>query len=66
MAVDSTKILKELRGEEKRRGNVTLYLDRELYSAFKKACTGVAPSKVLERMMSEFLQDRKKVPAHDK
>lgn len=60
MAVDSTKILKELRGEEKKRGAVTLYLDREVYVAFKKGCAGFAPSKVLEKLMRDYIADRKK------
>jgi hypothetical protein len=47
-------ILKRL-DEAEGRGAVSLYLDKELYKRFKKACGKVPASKVMEELMREFL-----------
>lgn len=60
MAIDAKKTLQKLRGEETKKGKVTLYLDRELYSHFKKTCDDVAPSRVIEELMRDFVQSAKK------
>lgn len=60
MAIDAEKILKYLRGEENKRGPVSLYLDKGLYAQFKKACAEITASKVLEELMREFLRSRKR------
>jgi len=59
MAVDAKRTLNKLRGEETKRGKVTLYLDKELYRRFKKACSEVAPSRVVEELMRDFLKSAK-------
>lgn len=60
MAIDAKKTLKRLRGEETKRGKVTLYLDKDLYGQFKKACSGMPSSRVVEALMREFVKSAKK------
>ena len=64
MQTDAKKYLEKLRGEEIERGRVTLYLNKALFEKFRKACEDVAPSKVVEQFMREFLEstDPKKKP----
>ncbi len=60
MAIDAKRTLKKLRGEETKRGKTTLYLDKELYGQFKKACLELSPSRVVEELMREFVKSGKK------
>jgi len=54
MKIDGKKILKDLKKGRERKP-VTLYLSQDLYLDFKKAC-GKASSKVIEKLMKEFLE----------
>ena len=56
----SSKIKKELMEAEKdrERGRITLYLNYDLYERFKKACNPIAASKVVERLMKEFIESK--------
>lgn len=56
MAIDADKIFKRLRGEDSWRGSVTLYLNKRLYADFQDACGDIAPSKVIEELMKEFIE----------
>ena len=59
MTIDSKKYLQKLRGEDAKRGRVTLYLDKDIYEKFRKACDDIAPSKVVELFMKDFLDSAK-------
>lgn len=60
MAIDAKKTLQKLRGEETKRGKITLYLDREIYELFKKQCAEIAPSRVINQLMLEFINSTKR------
>jgi hypothetical protein len=36
-----------------------LYLNKDLFAEFKKTCGTIAPSKVIEALMAEFVADHK-------
>jgi hypothetical protein len=56
--MDSKKTLEKLKGESDRL-RVSLYLSQSILAEFKEACQGISPSKVMEELMKEFVQDAK-------
>jgi hypothetical protein len=60
VAVNSKALIKRLAAPPKReRGNTMLYLNKDLFAEFKKTCGTIAPSKVIEALMAEFVADHK-------
>jgi hypothetical protein len=57
--MDTKKIMDKLKGESDRK-RVSLYLSESTLEAFKKACHPIAPSKVMEELMKEFVESRKR------
>ncbi|MBF0366479.1 MAG: hypothetical protein HQK50_12980 [Oligoflexia bacterium] len=55
--INSKKILDDLGKTDKER--VTLYLSKRLYSEFKKACGDIAASRVVERLIEDFMDSHK-------
>lgn len=60
MAIDAKKTLQKLKGEELNRGPVSVYLDKDVFKEFKKACGNVPHSRVLEELMREFIDSAKR------
>lgn len=56
--MDAKKTIEKLKGEADR-VSTTLYLSKSTYSEFKAACGDISPSRVLEELMKEFVQDAK-------
>jgi hypothetical protein len=56
--MESKKILSKLKGESDRT-RVSLYLSQSILNEFKGVCEGVSPSKVMEELMKEFINDSK-------
>jgi len=56
MAIDPQKIIEKLKKKENTRGRVTLYLDKDLMDQFRKLCVPVAPSKVIEEFVRQFVE----------
>ena len=61
MAVNAKKLLNTVAEKPPRpRGNIHLYLHKELYKEFKKKCGTISATKVLEQFMREFIESAKK------
>lgn len=56
--MDAKKTIEKLRGETDRI-RVSLYLSQSILTEFKEACGDVSPSRVMEELMKEFVQDAK-------
>lgn len=61
MAINAKKLIEKLKKPKPSTKNITLYMDRTLFDAFKVACGGVPPSKVVSQMMREFIDSTKEV-----
>ena len=57
--MDVKKIKEKLRGDSDRI-RTSLYLSQSILSDFKKACYPIAPSKVMEELMKEFIASSQK------
>lgn len=56
MALNGKQILEELEATQKNdRGRVTLYLSKSVYKAFADSCGEIPVSKVLERLLKDFV-----------
>lgn len=62
MVIDPEKLVESLKREKEKssRGRVTLYLDKDLMATFKKLCAPIAPSKVVEEFVRQFVNSSKK------
>ena len=65
MKLNALEILENIKKVEKSdRKPVNMYLSHKLWSQFKAACDDVAPSKVIEELLTQFIaskqDDRKK------
>jgi hypothetical protein len=56
--MDAKKTIAKLKGEADR-ASITLYLSQSTYQDFKAVCGDISPSRVLEELMKEFVQDAK-------
>ena len=56
--MDAMKMLKKLRGEADR-FRTSLYLSKSIMEEFKEACEGISPSRVIEDLMSDFIESYK-------
>jgi hypothetical protein len=56
--MDAKKTIEKLRGEADRT-RLSLYISQAIYADFKKACGQLSPSKVVEELMREFVEDLK-------
>ena len=56
-------LLKEIdeAGTGSGRGRVTFYLDLEMVEVFKKKCSGRPASRVVEKLMQAFIEEKKRV-----
>jgi hypothetical protein len=57
--MDARKTIEKLKGEADRQ-RTSLYLSRALMDGFRAACGTIAPSRVLEELMREFIESAKK------
>ena len=57
--MDARKTIEKLKGESDRK-TMSIYLSESVFEDFKKACGDLAPSRVLEELMKEFVEDIKK------
>lgn len=55
MLMDARKTIEKLKGETDRE-RTSLYLSKSIMEDFKTACEGVAPSRVMEELMREFIE----------
>jgi hypothetical protein len=58
--MDAKKTMRKLKGEAEK-SNVTLYLTNSTFAEFKKAIHPVLPSKVIDELIREFMDDLKAV-----
>jgi hypothetical protein len=56
--MDARKILAKLKGEADR-VRTSLYLSRSIMEEFKDACGGMTPSRVMEELMLNFIEQMK-------
>jgi hypothetical protein len=56
--MDAKKTIEKLKGEADRQ-RTSLYLSRALMDEFRKVCGSIAPSRVLEELMKEFIESSK-------
>ena len=56
--MDAKKINYKLRGEADRKAT-TLHLSSTIYGEFRDACGEIAPSRVIEEMMKEYINTSK-------
>ena len=56
--MDAKKILDRLKGEADRT-RTSLYLSKSIMEDFKEACGVISPSRVMEDLMSEFIESYK-------
>ena len=54
--MDAKKTLDKLRGEADRK-TFSIYVSETIFEEFKAVCGPIAPSKVLEELMKEFVED---------
>lgn len=54
--MDAKKTMQKLKGETDK-ANVTLYLSLSSFAEFKKAIAPIPPSKVIDELIKEFLED---------
>ena len=54
--MDANKTLKRLRGERDRVSH-SVYVSTQILTEFKEACGEISPSRVLEELMREFVDD---------
>ncbi|RYZ90692.1 MAG: hypothetical protein EOP04_03160 [Proteobacteria bacterium] len=56
--VDALKILGKVRGSRPEMGKVSLYLNKEIYRRFQKACKkeGVAAGETIDQLMDCFVE----------
>ncbi len=54
--MDARKILEKLSLDEDRE-KISLYLSRNLYGKFKKACGKAPASRVMEELMKDFVEE---------
>jgi hypothetical protein len=52
--MDAKKIIEKLKGENDRE-RTSLYLSRSTMQKFKDSCVGIAPSRVMELLMEDFV-----------
>lgn len=57
--MDAKKTIEKLRGESDR-ARVSLYLSQSIFADFREVCGDVSPSKVIEELMREFVEDARK------
>ena len=59
--MDANETIKKLllKGESAK-GKFNLYLNKESFKEFRKACYPLAPSKVIDELIREFLESKKK------
>jgi hypothetical protein len=57
--MDAKKTIAKLKGEADRT-RMSVYLSQSIFNDFKQACGNVSPSRVLEELMREFVEDLKK------
>lgn len=61
MKINKKSVIKTLEAEKERakRGPVTLYLNEQLYNAFKKSCAeaDLPASTVIEKLMEQWLKN---------
>jgi hypothetical protein len=63
MGIDGKALVKKLAtGKKSDREKTSLYLSKSIYKNFKKVCegNGIAASKVLEDLISQFIESIKK------
>ena len=53
--MDARKILDRLKGEADR-ARTSLYLSKSIMDEFKEACGEIAPSRVMEDLMKDFIE----------
>lgn len=56
--MDARKILDRLKGEADRM-RTSLYLSKSIMEDFKQACGGISPSRVMEDLMTDFIESHK-------
>jgi hypothetical protein len=56
--MDARKTIEKLKGEADRT-RMSLYLSQSIFNEFKTACGEVAPSRVIEELMKEFVESAK-------
>jgi hypothetical protein len=56
--MDAKKTIEKLRGEADRK-RISLYLSESIYEEFRQSCGEVSPSKVIEELMREFVDNLK-------
>ena len=59
--LDALKILRILRTSKPNKGKVSLYLNKDVYEQFQKACEkeGVAAGETMDELMNSFVQSLK-------
>lgn len=60
MKINAEEIIEKLSKSEPIRKPISIFLDRPLYERFKTACGKVSASRVIEELMRQFLDSRKK------
>jgi hypothetical protein len=53
--MDARKTIEKLKGEADRT-RMSLYLSQSIFNEFKSSCGDVAPSRVIEELMKEFIE----------
>lgn len=60
MKIEADKILEKLRKKERKGRTVTMYLDSGVWKDFQDACKPVTASHVVEELLRQFLDSKKK------
>ena len=53
--MDAKKTIAKLKGEADR-ARMSLYLSQSIFKDFKEVCGDIAPSRVIEELMKEFIE----------
>lgn len=56
MGINGNDIKRRLEAENRKRGRVTLYLSKDVYSDFKKHCGELPASVVIDELMIEYMR----------
>lgn len=57
-SIDSSELLEEARGESDKI-RISLYVSKSIYKEFKSCLENISASKMVQKMMRDFVKDRK-------
>ena len=58
--IDGKKIIERIKKSSDDRKKVSLYLSETLFESFKRACSEVSASRVMEELMKDFVESVKR------